>query len=91
MQDENREQQHSDANRHSHRGDGASAIDEPVENAFGHHARRHGQRAESEAQLKGLKGHKAMGGLRATFYNAQKDESVDALVEYMAEFVRTRG
>ncbi len=49
------------------------------------------QSAEAKAQLKGLKGHKAMGGLRATIYNAQRDESVDTLVEYMAEFARTHG
>lgn len=33
----------------------------------------------------GLKGHKSMGGLRASFYNAQRDASVAALVEYLRD------
>lgn len=37
--------------------------------------------------LSGLKGHRAVGGLRASLYNAQTDAAVDALVAFMAEFV----
>jgi phosphoserine aminotransferase len=36
--------------------------------------------------LSGLKGHRAVGGLRASLYNAQTDAAVDALVAFMAEF-----
>jgi len=45
----------------------------------------------SQAGLSGLKGHRIVGGLRASIYNAQTDEAVDALIEYMREFERTRG
>ena len=38
-----------------------------------------------------LKGHRSVGGMRASIYNAVSQESVDALVAYMAEFERERG
>jgi len=41
--------------------------------------------------LSGLKGHRSVGGLRASIYNAVPEESVTALVEFMKEFRRTRG
>jgi phosphoserine aminotransferase len=41
--------------------------------------------------LAGLKGHKAIGGMRASIYNAVSIDAVDALVAYMAEFRRGRG
>lgn len=48
--------------------------------------------AESERQgLAGLKGHRAVGGMRASLYNACPPESVTALVELMREFERKRG
>jgi phosphoserine aminotransferase len=43
------------------------------------------------ADLVGLKGHRSVGGLRASIYNACPPESVQALVDFMAEFQRTRG
>ncbi len=43
------------------------------------------------AQLSGLKGHRSVGGLRASIYNAQTDEAVDALVAFMAEFEQQHG
>ena len=39
--------------------------------------------------LFGLKGHRAIGGLRASIYNAMPHEGVVALVEYMKEFKNT--
>ena len=43
--------------------------------------------AEADAAgLKGLKGHRSVGGLRASIYNACGQESVDALVGFMDEF-----
>lgn len=39
----------------------------------------------------GLRGHRAFGGVRASLYNALPLSSVDALIEFMAEFARTRG
>ncbi len=48
--------------------------------------------AEADAAgLKGLKGHRSVGGLRASIYNACPPESVDALVTFMSEFERTNG
>lgn len=43
------------------------------------------------AGLVGLKGHRSVGGMRASLYNAVPEEAVGTLVEYMREFVRTRG
>ena len=36
----------------------------------------------------GLKGHKSVGGLRASLYNAMTDDSVDALLAYLESFAR---
>ena len=41
--------------------------------------------------LDGLKGHRSVGGMRASIYNAFPEEGVQALVEFMREFERTRG
>jgi phosphoserine aminotransferase len=47
---------------------------------------------ESEAQgLIGLKGHRSVGGLRASLYNALPMESVEVLVQFMGEFLRKNG
>jgi len=43
------------------------------------------------AGLDGLKGHRSVGGLRASIYNAFPEEGVDALVAFMREFERTKG
>ncbi len=43
------------------------------------------------AGLDGLKGHRAVGGMRASIYNAFPEDGVDALVEFMREFERKRG
>ncbi|HXG89374.1 MAG TPA: 3-phosphoserine/phosphohydroxythreonine transaminase [Vicinamibacterales bacterium] len=43
------------------------------------------------AGLDGLKGHRSVGGMRASIYNAFPDEGVDALVEFMREFERKNG
>jgi phosphoserine aminotransferase len=36
--------------------------------------------------LKTLKGHRSVGGMRASIYNAMPETGVDALIEFMAEF-----
>jgi phosphoserine aminotransferase len=46
--------------------------------------------AES-AGLDGLKGHRSVGGMRASIYNAFPESGVDALIGFMREFERTRG
>jgi phosphoserine aminotransferase len=43
------------------------------------------------AGLDGLKGHRSVGGLRASLYNALSVASVEALVEFMGDFRRRRG
>lgn len=45
----------------------------------------------AEAGLLGLKGHRSVGGLRASLYNAQTEAAVDALVAFMADFEARRG
>lgn len=48
--------------------------------------------AEAErAGLTNLKGHRSVGGMRASLYNATSEEAVDALVEFMREFERHNG
>lgn len=48
--------------------------------------------AQSEkAGLIGLKGHRSVGGLRASIYNALEPESVRVLVDFMREFERENG
>ena len=43
------------------------------------------------AGLDGLQGHRSVGGVRASVYNAFPEAGVDALVEFMREFERRRG
>jgi phosphoserine aminotransferase len=43
------------------------------------------------AGLDGLKGHRSVGGMRASIYNAFPEEGIDVLVSFMQEFERTRG
>lgn len=44
-----------------------------------------------ERGLLGLKGHKSVGGLRASIYNAMPLEGVQALVAYLQDFARSHG
>ncbi len=47
---------------------------------------------EAEAAgLTGLAGHRSVGGMRASIYNAMPEAGVDALVEFMADFARRHG
>jgi len=43
------------------------------------------------AGLDGLKGHRSVGGMRASIYNAFPEDGVRALVEFMREFERIHG
>jgi phosphoserine aminotransferase len=45
----------------------------------------------SAAGLDGLKGHRSVGGMRASIYNAFPEDGVDALVSFMRDFESTRG
>ena len=45
----------------------------------------------TSAGFDGLKGHRSVGGMRASIYNAFPEEGVDALVEFMREFERKNG
>jgi phosphoserine aminotransferase len=48
-------------------------------------------RESAAAGLDGLKGHRSVGGLRASIYNAFPQAGVDALVQFMQEFERKNG
>ncbi len=48
-------------------------------------------RQASGAGFDGLKGHRSVGGLRASIYNAFPEEGVAGLVDFMREFERTHG
>ena len=43
------------------------------------------------AGLDGLKGHRSVGGMRASIYNAFPERGVDALVDFMRDFERRNG
>jgi phosphoserine aminotransferase len=43
------------------------------------------------AGLSNLKGHRSVGGMRASIYNAVSEDAVDALIEFMGEFERVNG
>jgi len=43
------------------------------------------------AGLDGLKGHRSVGGMRASIYNAFPEDGIDALVEFMREFEKRNG
>jgi phosphoserine aminotransferase len=43
------------------------------------------------AGFDGLKGHRSVGGLRASIYNAFPEEGIDALVQFMREFEQRHG
>ena len=43
------------------------------------------------AGFDGLKGHRSVGGMRASIYNAFPEEGIDALVSFMREFERKHG
>lgn len=43
------------------------------------------------AKLLQLKGHRSVGGMRASIYNAMPEAGVDALIDYMKNFLKTKG
>jgi phosphoserine aminotransferase len=57
--------------------------DEAIEKEFA--------KGAAAANLVGTPGHRSVGGMRASLYNAVGQDSVEALVSYMREFERTRG
>ena len=56
---------------------------EELETAFAKEAKAAG--------LDGLKGHRSVGGLRASIYNAFPEAGIDALVAFMQEFEKKNG
>jgi phosphoserine aminotransferase len=56
---------------------------EQLEKAFAQEA--------TAAGLDGLKGHRSVGGMRASIYNAFPEAGVDALIQFMQEFERKNG
>jgi phosphoserine aminotransferase len=49
------------------------------------------EKKATAAGFDGLKGHRSVGGLRASIYNAFPEDGVEALVQFMREFERKRG
>jgi phosphoserine aminotransferase len=49
------------------------------------------EKEATAAGLDGLKGHRSVGGLRASIYNAFPEQGIDALVDFMREFERDNG
>ncbi len=45
----------------------------------------------AERGMVGLKGHRSVGGIRASMYNAMEPESIEKLVEFMAAFHAQNG
>ena len=45
----------------------------------------------AQVDLGGLKGHRSVGGCRASIYNATGIDAVQALVDFMAEFAKKEG
>ena len=45
----------------------------------------------TSAGFDGLKGHRSVGGMRASIYNAFPEAGIDALVDFMREFERKNG
>ncbi|MET0102820.1 MAG: 3-phosphoserine/phosphohydroxythreonine transaminase [Sedimenticola sp.] len=45
----------------------------------------------AEAGLKTLKGHRSVGGMRASIYNAMPEAGVQALIDFMADFEKRNG
>jgi phosphoserine aminotransferase len=43
------------------------------------------------ANLLALKGHKSVGGMRASIYNAMPESGIDTLIEFMADFEKQYG
>jgi len=43
------------------------------------------------AGLTNLKGHRSVGGMRASIYNAVSEEAVDTLIDFMSEFEKSNG
>lgn len=48
-------------------------------------------RESEEHGLLALAGHRSVGGMRASIYNAMPEKGVDMLIEFMAEFARRHG
>ncbi len=45
----------------------------------------------ADAGLVTLKGHRSVGGMRASIYNAMPEDAVDALIDFMNDFARRNG
>lgn len=48
-------------------------------------------REAASAGMSGLKGHRSVGGVRASIYNAMPEEGVNTLIQFMQSFSRTHG
>ena len=60
-----------------------SLADEALESVF--------LKKADEARLLNLAGHRSVGGMRASIYNAVPESAVDALIGFMANFEKEHG
>jgi phosphoserine aminotransferase len=70
------------------RDDNSSAV-RALSKEFVHECNRFKAKFIKEATAAGfvnLKGHRSVGGMRASIYNAMPEEGVDALIDFMAKF-----
>jgi phosphoserine aminotransferase len=61
----------------------AAGVDEALEKKFLEEA--------AAAGIVGIAGHRSVGGMRVSLYNAVTLEAVEALISFLREFRRTRG
>ncbi len=74
-----------------HRGEGQPFADERDVPAADEELDKTFVKESTAAGFDGLKGHRSVGGMRASIYNAFPEEGVDALVEFMREFEAKHG
>ena len=65
------------------RSDIGDAVGEALEKAFVDEAKKHG--------MIGLKGHRSVGGIRVSMYNAVEPEWVTGLASFMKDFAKKNG
>ena len=59
--------------------------------AVGNIVESFGKLIAKQRGLLNLAGHRSVGGMRASIYNAMPEAGVDALIDYMTEFAKERG
>ena len=45
----------------------------------------------ADRDMSGLKGHRSIGGFRASIYNAMKEEGIDRLIDCISDYEKNKG